>query len=173
MITNNDLKLIIPFILFVLLGIYGRYLFDYISVSQTLKITFRWCLIPSIAFALYYAYYASFGYKKISVPIWKNFFVFLTMTAVILIISLSSFQGILIIINSKLGNQKDYLLSGKIIKIDYLERKKIGNNYSIEIQRKLENDTIKLNVPTNEYHIGQSFEKEMKIGLLNFIYSEK
>ncbi|ESU20952.1 hypothetical protein FCR2A7T_07230 [Flavobacterium cauense R2A-7] len=172
-ITNKDLKLIIPFILFVALGVYGMYSVNYISVSQTMKATFSWCLIPSIAFALYYAYFSTFGYKKISVSLWRKIIGFIAMTIITGLIALFSFQGILMIINSKLGNQKEYLLSGKIIKLNYPKKKKSGNKYSIEIERKLENDTIELNVPTNEYQIGQNFEKQMKIGSLNFIYIEK
>ena len=62
-----------------------------------------------------------------------------------------SFQGLLMLINNNIGEQKNYKLCGKIIKLHYPEKKKIGNKYSIFIKRKIEKDTIELNVPKNEY----------------------
>ena len=171
-LTNKDLKLIIPFILFVIMGICGLHSVNYISESQTMEATFNWCIIPTIVFALYYAYRSSFGYKEVIVPIWKNILSFTVMTIIIGMVTFISLQGILISINNNIGQQKEYLLSGKIIKLDYPEEKKIGNKYAIEIERKVEKDTIKLNVPHNNYQKGQNFEKSMKIGLLKFIYSE-
>lgn len=173
-ITKKDFKLIIPFILFLIFGVYGIYSVDFISVSQTMKTTFEWCTIPTIIFALYYAYHSSFGYKTtIAIAIWRNTFTFIVMTIIIGMITFTSFQGILMLINKNIGPQKEYLLSGKITKLKYPENKKIGNEYSIEIERKLEKDTIELNVPTNQYFEKQKFEKRMKIGSLNFIYSEE
>ena len=171
-LTKKDLILIIPFIVFVIIGIYGLYSVNYISESQTMEATFNWCIVPTIIFALYYAYRSSFGYKEVIVPIWKNILSFTVMTIIIGMVIFISFQGILIIINNNIGQQKEYLLSGKIIKLDYPEKKKIGNKYAIVIKRKLEKDTIELNVPTNKYQKGQNFEKSMKIGCLKFIYAE-
>jgi hypothetical protein len=171
-ITNKDLKLIIPFILFVVVGIYGIYSVDFISVSQTMKATLEWFILPTIIFALFYAYRSSFGYKK-AIAIWKNTLTFIVMTIIIGMVTFISFQGLLMLINSNIGEQKDYKLCGKIIKLNYPEDKKIGNKYSIFIKRTLEKDTIELNVPKNEYVVKQNFEKEMKIGSLKFIYSKK
>jgi hypothetical protein len=171
-ITNKNLKLIIPFILFVIVGIYGIYSVDFISVSQTMKTTLEWCILPTIIFALYYAYRSSFGYNK-AIAIWKNTLTFIIMTIMIGMVTFISFQGLLMLINSNIGEQKDYKLCGKIIKLNYPEKKKIGNKYSIFIKREVEKDTVELNVPKNEYVEKQNFEKEMKIGSLKFIYSKK
>jgi hypothetical protein len=171
-ITKKDFKLIIPFILFVIFGIYGIYSIDFISVNQTMKTAFEWCIIPTIIFSLYYAYHSSFGYKK-TIAIWRNTFTFIAIAIMVEMISFTSSQGILMLINKNIGRQKEYLLSGKITKLNYPENKKIGNKYSIEIERKLEKDTIELNVPTNQYFEKQKFKKRMKIGSLNFIYAEE
>ena len=171
-ITNKDLKLIIPFILFVILGTYGIYSVDFISSSQTMKTTLEWCILPTTIFASYYGYRSSFGYKK-AVAIWKNTLTFIIMTILIGMITFISFQGLLTLINNNIGEQKNYKLCGKIIKLNYTEKKKIGNKYSIFIKRKIEKDTIELNVPKNEYVEKQNFQKEMKIGSLKFIFSEK
>jgi hypothetical protein len=171
-ITNKDLKLIIPFILFIIVGIYGIYSVDFISVSQTMKMTLEWCILPTIIFSLYYAYRSSFGYD-IAIAIWKNTLTFIIMTIMIGMVTFISFQGFLMLVNCNIGEQKNYKLVGKIIKLNYPEKKKIGNKYSIYISRELEKDTIELNVPKNEYVKKQNFEKEMKIGSLKFIYSKK
>lgn len=171
-ITNKDLKLVIPFILFVIAGIYGIYSVDFISVDQTIETTFKWCILPTVFFALYYAYRSSFGYNK-AIAIWKNTLTFIIMTIMIGMVIFVSFRGVLMLINSNIGEQKDYNLRGKIIKLNYPEKKKTGNKYSIFIKRELEKDTIELNVPKIIYIDNQYFEKKMKIGSLKFIYSKE
>ncbi|MBR9776721.1 MAG: hypothetical protein GYB55_17545 [Cytophagales bacterium] len=96
----------------------------------------------------------------------------IVLIAIISLITLVSFQGYLILINSHLGQQKKYLLTGQITKLDFPKEKKIGNKYSIEIARKLEQDTISLDVPTNGYIEAENFTKTMKMGSLGFIYSK-
>lgn len=170
--TSNHLKLIIPFLLFVGVGIYGLYAVDYVVVSQTTKTTFEWCLLPTLIFALYYAYRCSFGYTK-AIALWKNTLTFSLTTIMIVMVTFVSFQGLLMLINSTIGTQKAYKLSGEVITLHYPENKKIGAKYSIFIKREIEKDTIELNVPTNEYVEKQHFEKAMKLGSLQFIYSKK
>lgn len=171
-ISNKDLKLIIPFILFVIVGVYGMYSTDFISISHTLKTTFQWCIIPTTLFSLYFAYRSSFGYRT-TIIIWRNTLTFIVVAYMIGMVTFISFQGILMLINKNIGQQKEYLLSGKITKLKYPEKKKIGNKYSIEIERKLEKDTIELDVPTRKYQKGQNFEKRMKLGSLGFIYLQE
>lgn len=172
MIPNKDLKLIIPFILFVILGVYGICTNDFISISQPLKTMFEWCIIPITIFALYYAYRSSFGYKTTS-TIWKNTLTFIVIAIMTGMVTFISFQGILMLINKNIGQQREYLLSGKIARLKYPEKKKMLNKYSIEIVRELEKDTIELNVPTREYLKDQNFEKQMKVGSLGFIYFDE
>jgi len=169
----KDLKkfiLITLFAFIVLIGIYGLYSSDYIAVSQTSKMVFRLCIIPIIILTLICAYFSSFGYPKNTLPKRKNALLFIIMSYICGMINFVSFQGILMLINSNTGYQKEYLLIGKILKTNYPKHKKPGAKYSIEILRETENDTIELNVPTNEFVVGRKFEKEMKIGSLNFIY---
>ncbi|MBI0400563.1 hypothetical protein [Cyclobacterium marinum] len=170
-ITKRDLKLILPFLIFVIVGISGVYSVDFITGEQTLAAAIKWCGIPTLIFALYYSYQATFGHRN-DIPIWKNLLGTIVLIAIISLITLVSFQGYLILINSHLGQQKKYLLTGQITKLDFPKEKKIGNKYSIEIARKLEQDTISLDVPTNGYIEAENFTKTMKMGSLGFIYSK-
>jgi hypothetical protein len=81
-----------------------------------------------------------------------------------------SFEGNLLIINSYIGKQQDYLVTGEVIKLKYPENKKLLNHYSILIQLSKKNDSVELIVPTNEYNVGDEFEQDMKIGSLGVLY---
>lgn len=173
-VTKRDLYIIIPFLLLLIIGVYGVYYLPYISGDQSFGFVKRYLLIPLIVFSLAYAYFSTFGYKQqITVAVWKNLVVFVVLFIMISMVNFLSFQGSVIIINKEFGAQNNYLLSGEIVKVDYPVPKKWGNKYRVFIKREIENDTIEMDVPTNNYRLGQKFKKEMKIGLLGFIYSER
>lgn len=169
-IKNNNLKIIIPFLLLVVVGIYGMHSCSYISVDITFEFVRKYFLFPLMLYSLFYAYHGVFrSYKQ--TLLWKSILLFVVLTVMIGMITFVSLQGISIIINKEFGKQYKYHLSGQIIKLNYPVNKKIGNNYSIYVKRDNERDTIELNVPRNEYVLGQKITKEMKIGLLKFVYS--
>ena len=170
-LTKSDWKLLIPYGIFLLIGVYGLYSVEFIAVSQTLEKTFKWCGIPILILAAYYGYRSSFAVKTKN-ALWQRILQFLFITFIMSMICFISFQGLLTLLNSKVGSQKDYVLRGKIIKLHYPKNKKILNKYGIEIKRELENDIIQLDVPTNEYMENQIFKKKMVIGSLGFIYSK-
>lgn len=173
-ITKRDLYIIIPFLILLIIGICGVYYLPYISGDQSFGFVKRYLLIPLIVFSLAYAYFSTFGYKQqIAVPVWKNLVVFVVMFTIISLVNCLSLQGSVIIINKEFGAQNNYLLSGEIVKVGYPVPKKCGNKYHIFIKREIEKDTIEMDVPTNNYRLGQKFKKEMKVGLLGFIYSER
>ncbi|WP_029270813.1 hypothetical protein [Flavobacterium sp. KJJ] len=169
-IKNNDLKIIIPFLLLVAVGIYGMYSCSYISVSITFKFVRKYFLVPLLLYSFFYAYNGVFRSHKKTL-LWKSIILFILLTIMIGMITFVSLQGISILVNKEFGKQYKYKLSGKIIKLNYPANKKIGNNYSIYIKRDIEKDTIELIVPRNAYLVGQKITKEMKIGLLKFVYS--
>ncbi|PIF31737.1 hypothetical protein CLU81_2243 [Flavobacterium sp. 9] len=173
-VTKRDLYITIPFLLLLIIGVYGVYYLPYISGDQSFGFVKRYLLIPLIVFSLAYAYFSTFGYKQlIAVPVWKNLVVFVVMFPMISLVNCLSFQGSVIIINKEFGAQNNYLLSGEIVKVDYPIPKKWGNKYCVFIKREIENDTIEMDVPTNNYILGQKFKKEMKIGQFGFIYAER
>jgi len=147
------------------------YAVRFISVSQTTAITVKWFSIPTVIIAVYYAYRSSFGYHK-ATAVRKNTLVFIIMTLMIGMVTFVSLEGSIMLINKNIGQQKECVVSGKIIKVNYPAVKKVGNKYSIVIERMAEKDTLELNVPTNEYTLNQNFERQMKTGCLNILYSE-
>lgn len=170
-VKKKNLVLITLFLIFAIIGILGNYSYDFMTSKQALGAAFKWCGIPTLMFAVYYAYRSTFGHDS-SIPVWKNLLATVVITIIVSMITLLSFKGLLIRINCRLGLQKDYLLSGQILKLNYPEKKKAGNSYSLQIIREIEKDTIDLEVPTNRYLTGEKFNKLMKIGSLGFIYSK-
>ena len=92
------------------------------------------------------------------------------MTIISMMLLYVSFEGNLLIINSYIGKQQDYLVTGEVIKLKYPQNKKLLNHYSILIQLSKKNDSVELIVPTNEYNVGDEFEQDMKIGSLGVLY---
>jgi hypothetical protein len=171
-IKKRDLSLIILFLIFVTVGVYGLNSVDFIAGEETMEYTFKYCGVPILLIAAYYAYRSTFGYDK-DKEAWKNTLGFVVMTFIAGMVIFISFQGLLVLINCNLGHHKEYNLEGQITYLDYPEKKKALNKYSIEIKRIAELDTIKLDVPTNDYEQGQYFTKKMKIGSLGFIYARE
>lgn len=171
-ITKSDLTIIILLLVFVSIGIYGINSIEFIVGKETINFTLKWCGIPILLLALYYAFKSTFAYHK-SAEIWRNLVGFVIMTFIMGMVFFISFQGLIILINNNLGDHKEYQLQGKIVNLDYPKDKKIGNKYSIEIKREIELDTIKLDVPTNHYLQGQKFTKKMKIGYFGFLYAKE
>jgi hypothetical protein len=168
---KKGFKLIIFYLVFVITGLAGHFINDFFSAKKALEMSLKWCGIGVAGFALYYAYLSTFGYDQF-VPVWRNVIGLITLSAVVFMVSLVSVQGILIELNCIIGNQKDYRLTGVVTKIKYPDKKKIGNNYTLDIARRVERDTIEMVVPTNHYKEGDKFDKMMKIGSLGLIYSD-
>lgn len=170
--TKKDIKFLIPFGIFITIGMYGSTSVDFLVSSPTFDKTFKWCGIPTLFLSLYYAYRATFGYPN-QIALWRNSLNFIVITFLTLIMFFVSIQGILVLTNCKIGEQKEFLLTGRITKLHYPKKKKVFEKYTIEIERKAKGDLIKLDVPTNEYSQGQLFSKKMKIGSLGFIYLDE
>ena len=78
-ITKRDLNIIIPFLLFVILGVYGLNSVDFITGSESMDYTFKYCGVPILLLSFYYAYRSTFGYDK-DKEVWKNILGFFVMT---------------------------------------------------------------------------------------------
>lgn len=165
----NDIRLSLVLLIFLIIGGFGLNIFDFIDNTYLYHITNNWCKIPIIIISIYWSYRVSFGYNMKEV-IWKNFLYFILMFIVCGMMLIVAFQGSLLIINNQIGKNKRYDLRGKIVKLNYPKNKKILAHYSVFINRNVENDTIELIVPTNEYNVGDEFEQDMKVGSLGIIY---
>jgi hypothetical protein len=169
-LTKRDIKLILSFLGFLIGGIYFCYSIDFIQNDKALSATFKWFTIPSVLMGTYYGYRGTFGYNM-KVAAWRNALGLLALTAIFTMMFLKSFQGYLVFYNCNLGTQKRILIKGQITRLDYPKSKKRFNNYAIVINTNDNNQTIKLDVPTNQYVVGQLFEKELTEGSLGFLYS--
>ena len=169
-LTKRDLTLILSFLVFLIGGIYFGYSIAFIQNDKALSTTFKWCTIPSVLMAAYYGYRATFGYNM-KVAVWRNVLGLLALTAICTLMFLKSFQGYLVFYNCNLGTQRKILIKGQIAKLDYPKSKKPFNNYAVVIITDDNKQTIKLDVPTNQYVVGQLFEKELTEGSLGFLYS--
>lgn len=164
-------KLIVIFLIFLVGGLYGGYSVDFIQNDKAISLAFKWFTIPSIIIGLYYGYHSTFGYNK-EVAKWKNIIGLLTLTLIIGLMSLKFFQGYLVLYNCNFGTQDSLVIKGKVKALDFPKTKKPFNNYAIIIETD-SNANITLDVPTNEYSIGQIFEKELALGSLGILYSRQ
>lgn len=169
-VTKRDLQIIIPFIIFLGIGIYSAFSVEFILRDKPIETTLKWCGIPSLILAIYYAYRVTFGYQQ-DVEVWRKVIGMLVYTLICSIMFIVAFQGFLIMYNCNIGQQNDYLLKGTITKIETTESKSGRISYTILVHRELENDHVKIDIPKNNYTEGQSFSKQMKICSLGFIYS--
>ena len=168
-IGNRDLKLIIFFLLFIIGGIIAGFSKDFIESNRALNITFKSCILPVVAMSAYFAYQSTFDTRK-QVALWRRVLSMIVLTFIFGMMFLKATQGYIIFYNCKIGEQKQTVVKGEVVKLKYPKNKKPLNNYSIEIKL-IEKDLITLDVPTNEYYIGQTFEKDMIKGSLGILYS--
>lgn len=172
-IRTKDSILLILFTVFLLAGISKSISADFIIRKQTLITTFKWCTIPTLLLAGFFAYRATFAYRDKMMPLWRNITGFAVLIFVVSMITFISFEGMLIRINHNCGKQTNYNLSGKVVRIECPRREIPLNKYSIYIARDRENDSVKLEVPSIQWNEGQLFQKDMKIGSLGFMYADK
>jgi hypothetical protein len=169
-VTKTDLKYLIPFLLYVILGLWGSYTFEYIDNRKALNLAFRWFIVPSFVLGVVYSYYSVFK-RSPSQALWRKVLGLLALTLVFTLLFLRSSQGYLILWNAHFGDQKEVVLRGIIDKLDYPKKKKPLNSYAIDIKVEDTGELINLDVPTNDYQVGETFEKKMKKGSLEIVYS--
>jgi hypothetical protein len=164
-------NIILLFILFLSIGLICGYSFDFIQNDKALSLTFKWFTIPTFILSAFYGYKLSFGFNE-KVSFWKNTLQLILAMVLFGLMFLKSFQGYLILYNTKFGKQEKIIVKGQVKELKFPKNKKLLNNYSIIIRTE-KNEIITLDVPTKNYYIGQIFEKEMFKGSLGFLYSSK
>lgn len=168
-LKKNDIRLSLFLLIFLIIGIIGLNSCHFYDENALFDLTKKWCVIPLVLISLFWSYRITFGYDT-SQKFLKNTLGFIVMTIISMMLLYVSFEGNLLIINSYIGKQQDYLITGEVIKLKYPENKKMLNHYSIIIQLSKKNDSVELIVPTNEYIVGDKFEQDMKIGSLGVLY---
>ena len=162
-------QLIIPFLVFVLIGIYGTFSTDFILRQQSIDMTYKWFSLPAAILAVYFAYRATFGYDKKKLR--QNIIGIIVLSVGCFVLFFTAFEGYLIIYNCNVGEQRAYQLKGQIQNIKITKTRGGRLSYTITIYQELEKDNVELTVPSNIYYEGQYFSEKMKIGSLGFIYN--
>jgi hypothetical protein len=170
--TKKDLTLLIPLLVFLLLGFYWAYSVDFLQYDKVFSISIKWFVAPTIIVSTYYAYYSTFGYDKNS-ALWRKLLGLLALTLIFSLMILRAFQGYLTYYNCNFGTQTKLTVKGIITRLDFPKTKKPLNTYSVELLTDNTHELIKLEVPTKNYSVGQFFEKEMIVGSLGILYYPK
>ena len=170
--TKKDLTLLVPLLLFLFLGFYLAYSVDFLQYEKVFSISVKWFILPTIIVATYYSYYSTFGYDKKS-ALWRKILGLLVLTLIFSLMILRAFQGYLTYYNCNFGPQTKLTIKGKITRLDFPKTKKLLNSYSVQLLTDNTQELIKLEVPTNNYFVGQFFEKEMLVGSLDILYCPK
>jgi hypothetical protein len=169
-LTKTDSKYILPFLLFVGLGLWSSFYFGYREDKKALALAFRWCFVPSLVFGGIYAYYG--GYKRAPIQArWRKILGVLALTLITTLIFLRSFQGFILLINSSLGAQRQLMVSGNVWKVDIPKKKKLLNSYTIYVKDQSGKEYI-LDVPGTEWYEGAHFDKMLNKGSLGIIYGK-
>lgn len=169
-ITRTDVKLLIPFLLFVILGLWGSYSFPFIESHKAFTLSFKWFIVPSLILGVIYSYYSVFlrGPQQAK---WRKVVGLFTLTLIFALLFLRSFQGYLVLCNAYIGKQEELAIRGTVHQLDYPKKKKPLNTYAIVVGFNNKEQSIKLDVPSNGYIIGQVFERKMRKGSLGLLYS--
>ena len=170
-ITKTDLKLLIPFLVYLIVGIYSSHIYNYIDSQKALRLTFNWFTVPSIISGFIYSYYSIFQ-RGAQQALWRKAAGLLALTSIFTLLFLTSSQGYVILWNANFGKQDKIMLQGKVTKLDYPKGKKPLNSYAIFININNTNKSISLNVPSNKYVVGHIFKKKMIKGSLGILYAQ-
>jgi hypothetical protein len=169
-LTKTDFKYLIPFLLYLILGLWGAYTFEYIDNHRALNLTIKWFMLPSIILGVIYSYYFVFRRGPAQAQ-WRKVLGLLGLTLAFTLLFLRSSQGYLIFLNAHFGTQKEVVLRGIIDRLDFPKKKKLLNSYAIYIKNEETGELLNLDVPTNNYRVGEVFEKTMRKGSLDILYS--
>ncbi|WP_156126361.1 hypothetical protein [Hymenobacter sp. DG25B] len=169
-INKTDLKFLTPFLLYLIFGIYNSHIYNYIDNQKTLRLTFDWFTAPSIILGFIYSYYSIFQ-RGAQQALWRKAAGLLALTSIFTLLFLTSSQGYVILWNANFGNQDKIILHGKVSKLDYPKNKKPLNSHAVFIKISNTNKIINLDVPSNNYVVGQIFEKKMIKGSLGILYA--
>lgn len=160
-------KIIISFLLFVGLGIYGIISTEYVLGNQAVEWAIKYCSVLSVILAGLYSYHGTFGYDS-SKPKWKNALGMIVLTALCYMMFTASFQGYILTIN-KFGTSEKRNLKGEVIRISEKENKNGSMPYSIDIKTEA-GDTLNLKTPHGGYSVGNVIKEPLLKGSLGILY---
>ena len=161
------MKTILPYLLFVCLGIYGIFATDFVLAGRDVQLAIRYCSIPAVILAGLFSYRATFAYDS-SIPKWKNMLGMALLTLLCTMTLLASFQGYILTIN-KLGEGEEVVIQGEVVKVNEKVNKNGSKSYSIDIVI-APGDTAILKTPHGSYVIGAVVKEPLIRGSLGIVY---
>jgi hypothetical protein len=164
----RTLVLLVGLLLFVAGGIYGIFSKDFVQIYLPV---FNWFLLLAVPVGIYYGFALIKTHDKNrrgGVALGR-----IAITIFVTMIVFRSIQGYLILYNCNIGMQTRIQVRGRITQVRFPMPKKIFDKYSIDVYLPEQLKTITLEVPSTNYQVDQSFDKEMVSGSLNIIYGSK
>ena len=160
------LKILLPLIIFIIIGSIGDYTLAYIQTDNTI---YYWFTIPAFILGIYYAFALTPGQPKSEggrVALNR-----IILTIIIFAFSYRAMNGYVIYSNCYIGKQTEKIITGKITEIHIRNRKLVFDKTKIDIQPDGSFENISFEVPGYDYSVGQVFSKKMIVGSLGILYS--
>lgn len=170
-VTRTDLKVYFPFILLMIISIWGTYAFTYVESKKPQQLAFRWFLIPAISISAFYAYY-SVVKRSLIRQLWKKLLLIISFEVVFSVLLLLSCRSVIILWNGHIGTQSFYRVTGIVKTIEYPKSKGVLSTYTTSVLMNTTDSILSFDITGKEYVIGETFDKQMKIGSLGFLYSK-
>ena len=161
------MKIIITYLLFVGLGVYGIFKTDFVLGNRDVQLAFKYCSVPTVIFAGLFSYKATFAYDS-SISKWKNALSMALLSVICSLTLLASFQGYILTIN-KFGKREEIQILGEVIKVNEKVNKNGSKSYSIDLVEK-SGDTLGLKTPHGNYTVGSMVREPLIKGSLGVIY---
>jgi len=158
-------KILLPLIIFIIIGATGVFSQDYIQTDNTI---YYWFTIPAFILGIYYAFALTPQHPKT-----KGSRVALNriiLTIIIFAASYRAMNGYVIYSNCYIGQQTEKLVTGKVILLGNQERRRLLDKNSIVVLPDNSSNSISLEVPDYNYVVGQEFSKKMMVGSLGILY---
>lgn len=175
MVSGNKKFILLVGIIFLLGGIVGLNLYNFIESNKAFEFSYTWFGLPALILAVY-GTYAVLGIDK-EKSLLNNILKISVTALVVTSILLKSLQGYIIIYNSTVGPQTVKQISGRIFLTDYPRQRKYFSlmnyfpTYKIVIETNNYPQFINLEVPTKVFVEGQTLDIPLKSGSLGILYN--
>ena len=162
------ITILIPLALFIVGGLSGIFSQDFIQINNPI---YYWFIIPAFIIGVYYAFALTSKYERNKgggVALGR-----IAITIFVTMLSHRAIQGYIIYSNCYLGRQFKKEITGSVFFTNFPKPKKAFDKNSIVIILNDTEEKITLEVPTDDYYVGQTFAKTMLIGSIGILYCPK
>ena len=162
----RTLVTLLPLLVFIIIGVFGVFSQDFIQMNSSV---FNWFIFPAFILGVYYAFALTPTFPRNEgggIALGR-----IGITVFITALGFRAIQGYVIFSNCYVGHQDEALVSGMISQVNFPMPKKMFDKNSILIIENNNRIKIALEVPTDNYHVGQIFNKNMLRGSFGILYS--